>query len=95
MIIRIKLDHEDCVSVERSWYEYNAGLDVLRYLMQQDSVNENYLQQYINISEKRYVELEMKKAAVDRKYRPNEIEFSVARYEFDFENEELVYEVDN
>ena len=37
----------------------------------------------------------MKKAAADRKYRPNEIEFSVTRYEFDFENEELVYEVDD
>ena len=46
MFIRVKLDHEDCVSVERSWYEYNAGLDVLRYLMQQDSINEGYLQQY-------------------------------------------------
>ena len=88
--IRVKLDHLDSESVERSWYEYNGAKDIIGYLMTQENVNENYLQQYINIAERRYAELEMKKNAVDKKYRPADIQ-NLARYEFDFENEDLVY----
>lgn len=88
--IRVKLDHLDSESVERSWYEYNGAKDIIGYLMTQENVNENYLQQYINIAERRYAELEMKKNAVDRKYRPADIQ-NLVHYEFDFENEDLVY----
>ena len=88
--IRVKLDHLDSESVERSWYEYNASKDIIGYLMSQETVNEEYLQQYINVTERRFVELEMKKTAIDNKYRPLEFTGN-GTYEFDFENEELVY----
>ena len=89
--IRVKLSPEDNSLIERQFYEYNAARDIIGYLMQQDKVNEQYLQQYINIAEKRYAELEMNKAAADKHYRPEGIEPS--SYTFDFEAEELVYEV--
>lgn len=89
--IRVKLDHEDCTLIERLFYEYNAARDIISYLMQQDKINETYLQQYINIAEKRFAELEMNKNAVDKAYRPEGI--NPSSYSFDFEAEELVYEV--
>lgn len=93
--IRVKLDHEDCSVIERGWYEYNASKDIIGYLMSQDKVDEKYLQQYINITECRYVELELKKRAVDLKYRPKDLRNKVANYEFDFENEELIYTIED
>ena len=89
--IRVKLSHEDCTLIERLFYEYNAAKDIISYLMQQDKINEIYLQQYINIAEKRFTELEMNKNAVDKAYRPEGI--NPLSYSFDFETEELVYEV--
>ena len=89
--VRVKLTPEDNGLIERQFYEYNAARDIIVYLMQQQSINEDYLQQYINIAERRFVELEMNKKAVDKAYRPKDIEPS--SYSFDFEAEELVYEV--
>lgn len=89
--IRVKLSHEDTTLIERLFYEYNAARDIIGYLMQQDKINETYLQQYINIAEKRFTELEMNKNAVDKAYRPEGI--NPSSYSFDFEAEELVYEV--
>ena len=91
--IKVKLIHEDCALIERLFYEYNASKDIICFLMQQDSVNETYLQQYINIAEKRFTELEMNKKAVDKHYRPEGI--GAANYEFDFENEELIYTIED
>jgi hypothetical protein len=87
--VRVPLPKEDIELIERLFYEYNAAKDIIAFLMQQDKVNEEYLQQYINIAEKRYAELEMQKAAVDKFYRPEGI--NPQSYQFDFEAEELVY----
>ena len=87
----VKLAFEDCSLIERQFYEYNAARDIIGYLMQQDKVNEQYLQQYINIAEKRFAELEMNKNLMDKRYRPEGI--NPSSYSFDFETEELVYEI--
>ena len=89
--IRVELSSDDNGLIERQFYEYNAARDIIAYLMQLDKINEQYLQQYINIAEKRYTELEMNKLAVDKAYRPEGIK--PLSYTFDFEAEELVYEV--
>lgn len=91
--IRVKLAPEDNSLIEREFYQYNASRDIIAYLMQQDKVNEQYLQQYINITETRFTSLEMHKNAVDKAYRPEGIE--PLNYSFDFEKEELVYEVED
>lgn len=57
--------------------------------MEQDKVNEQYLQQYLNIAEKRFTELEMNKNLMDKRYRPEGI--NPSSYSFDFETEELEY----
>lgn len=91
-VIRVKMEPNDIQLIERLFYEYNASKDLVGYLMQQDKVNEDYLQQYINITEKRFTELEMHKDMMDRQYRPEGI--NPVNYSFDFINEELVYEVE-
>ena len=89
--IKVKIDHEDNLIIERGWYEYNAARDIIAYLMQQPNINEQYLQQYINIAEKRFVELEMHKQAADKRYRPEGI--NPVNYSFDFEEEVIIYDL--
>lgn len=91
--IRVNISHEDSSLIERLFYEYNAAKDIISYLMQQENINESYLQQYINIAERRFVELEMQKSEVDRHYRPPALR--ATNYEFDFENEDLIYTVED
>lgn len=90
--INVSMAHEDIELVERLFYEYNAAKDLVGYLMQQDKVNETYLQQYINITERRFAELEMHKDMMDRRYRPANI--NPTNYTFDFINEQLIYDVE-
>lgn len=90
--VNVKMAHEDIELIERLFYEYNAAKDLVGYLMQQDKVNETYLQQYINITERRFAELEMHKDMMDRQYRPADI--NPVNYTFDFINEQLVYDVE-
>ena len=89
--IRVNLDHEDCILIERLYYEYCGARDIIGFLMQQPQINEEKLQEYINITEKRYAELEVNKAQVDAHYRPEGID--PIQFEFDFVNEDLVYTV--
>ena len=90
--VNVKMAPEDISLIERLFYEYNASRDLVSYLMQQDRINENYLQQYINITEKRFVELEMHKDLMDRQYRPEGLD--PVNYTFDFVNEQLIYDVE-
>ena len=89
--IAVPMEHTDIELIERLFYEYNAAKDLVGYLMQQDKVNEEYLQQYINITEKRFTELEMHKDLMDRQYRP--VGITPINYTFDFIGEQLVYDV--
>lgn len=40
MTVKVNIGEQDSVCVERLWYEYNAALGVLRYLMSQSDVLE-------------------------------------------------------
>lgn len=90
--VKVPMEHADVELIERLFYEYTAARDLVGYLMQQDKVNETYLQQYINVTERRYTELEMYKDVMDRQYRP--IDINPTNYTFDFINEQLVYDVE-
>lgn len=90
--VRIQLSHEDNAYIEKLWYEYNAKRDVVGFLMEKDKVNEAYLQEYLNVTEAKYAELELAKQKIDLKYRPKDIT-NLVGYSFDFEKEELVYEI--
>lgn len=75
--------------VERLFFEYNASLNILRYLMSQDDVKNEYIQRYSDSSEKKYTELEIVKESISKEYAP--VEFSRYNYHFDFENNTIIY----
>ena len=75
--------------VERLFFEYNASLNILRYLMSQDDVKDEYIQRYLDCSEKKYTELEIAKEYISKEYAP--YEFGKYNYRFDFENDTIIY----
>lgn len=88
----VKINEEDSNLVERMFYEHAAGKDNIAFLMKDSDVNRGLLQEYINIVEKRYYELEKSKALISRKYEPIEIKGKSYAYTFNFEDETITYE---
>lgn len=92
MRINIKIHPEDSNLVERKFYEHAAGKDNIAFLMKDADVNRELLQDYINIIEVRYFELEKLKTLISKKYEPVELKGKPYGYTFDFENESIIYE---
>ena len=88
--IKVQLAKEESTYVERLWYEYNASLNILRFLMSQETVLEQHLQKYLDSSEAKYAELEMAKDSVSKAHKPEEI-IGQYDYQFDFDEECLIY----
>lgn len=91
-MIEIKIHPEDSNLVERKFYEHAAGKDNIAFLMKDADVNRDLLQDYINIVEVRFCELEKIKALLSKKYEPAELNGKPYAYTFDFENEAIIYE---
>lgn len=89
--IKVRLTHEENNYVERLWYEYNASLNILRYLMSQDDILEKHLQKYLDSSEAKYTELEFAKKEISEHYKPSNISDSY-EYHFNFDEECLIYQ---
>lgn len=96
-MITVNINIEDSQAVEKAFYEYNASLNILSYLFKQNNINEEYLEQYIQKSEKYFIILEETKNIVSNKYMPNEDINKKYNYSFDFENHNIIYteRVDN
>ena len=90
--IVIKIDSEDSNLVERKYFEHAAGKDNLQFLMRDAEVNMRILQQYIDIVEKRFYELEKCKKYISDKYCPEELKGKSYDYSFDFDEETITYE---
>lgn len=75
--------------VEKLFFEYNASLNIVRYLMSQDDVKDEYIQRYLKQCEEKHVELEVTKKEVTEEYAP--IEFNKYNYTFDFRNYTIIY----
>lgn len=91
--IRVSIAETDSVYVERLWFEYNAALNILRYLMSQDVVLEKHLQKYADSAEVKYTELELVKKDMIKKYKPDVFtENQMMNYTFDFDTESLIFE---
>lgn len=88
--IKVQLTSKESTYIERLWYEYNASLNILRFLMSQDTVLEQHLQKYLDSSEAKYTELEMAKDSVSKTHKPEEITDEYD-YQFDFDEECLIY----
>ena len=92
MRINVKIHPEDSNLVERKFYEHAAGKDNIAFLMKDADVNCDLLQDYINIVEVRFFELEKIKTLMSKKYEPIELKGKSYAYTFDFENESIIYE---
>ena len=88
--IKVQLTNKESTYIERLWYEYNASLNILRFLMSQDTVLEQHLQKYLDSSEAKYAELEMAKDSVSKAHKPEGITGEYD-YRFDFDEECLIY----
>ena len=78
--------------MERLWYEYNAALGVLRYLMAQSDVLEKNLQLYSDSCEAKGVELELTKRAVSDRFKPDG---TVISYSFNFDECAIEYDMED
>lgn len=88
----VEIPKEESTKVERLWYEYNASRDIIKFLMSDKTVIWETLQEYINVAEKRFTELEMVKQAVASAYRPATVDLAKWNYSFDFNNYKIVFE---
>ena len=77
--------------IEKLFYEYNASLNILRFLMSQDDVKEENLKTYCDVSEEKYTTLEIGKKEISEKYKPDGI--NNYNYTFDFDNQSIIYSI--
>lgn len=85
---RIRIDEGISTYIEKLFFEYNSALNILRYLASQEDVKQEYLDRYFEDAKNKGIELELAKNEVSKKYQPNG---SFSKYNFDFENCEIVY----
>lgn len=88
----VKIDSEDSNLVERKFFEHAAGKDNIAFLMKDADVNMILLQEYINVVEQRYYELEKSKSLISKKYEPIELRGKYYDYTFNFDDETITYE---
>lgn len=88
----VKISTENSDYIERLFYEYNASLNILKFLMSQESVKQKHLQLYLDSAEIKNTELEMAKKQVVDIYRSLENIPMDSTYVFDFDKEELKFE---
>lgn len=82
-----KITYDESILIEKSYYEYKSSLDILSYLMKQDKINENYLNQYLKKSEEYYIIFEETKQLIFNKYN-----LHLKTYNFDFNNLFILYD---
>ena len=88
---KVQLAKEESTYVERLWYEYNASLNIIRFLMSQEGVLEQHLQKYLDSSEEKFTALEIAKNRVSKEHKTSGISGSYD-YRFDFDDECLIYQ---
>lgn len=89
---KVKISTEDSDYIERLFYEYNASLNIIAFLMSKEEVKEKHLQFYLDSSELKYTELEMAKNKIVNFYQSEDIPNN-SQYYFDFDKEELIFQI--
>lgn len=79
--MKVSISSEESTKVERLFFEYNASVDVLKFLMTQKSLPEENLKKYNDVIMEKNWELEQAKQEVTAKYRPK----GTSNYVFLFE----------
>lgn len=88
----IELTNEDCRRVEKEYFEYQAIKDVLAFLSAQDTVNIGVLKTYMVEAEERYAALERIKREISQQYCPADFANKAYNYNFNFDNQKIIYE---
>lgn len=86
-MIAVKIDSEDSRLVEKAYYEYQASLNILNFILKQENINQEYVDEYLKKSENYFITLEKYKNFVSNKYMPEGN--TVYNYSFDFINETI------
>lgn len=82
--IIVNIPQETSESVERLFYSYHGGQDTVAFLMKDKDVRWDILQQYVNVVEARYAELEMLKDSVAKQYAPIPMGETGVPYDYEF-----------
>lgn len=82
--IVVPIPQETSEKVERLFYSWKGGRESVAFLMKDKDVRWDILQQYVNVVETRYAELEMLKSAISGQYLPDPIRFSGVSYDYEF-----------
>ena len=85
----VKIGESESNYIERLFYEYNASLNILRFLMSQDGVRPENLKIYCDASEEKYTTLELGKKEISKMYEPEGV--NNYNYRFDFDNQSIIY----
>lgn len=80
----VPIPEETSLKVERLFYEYTAGQESVKFLMKDSEVRWDVLQNYINVVETRFTELEMLKKGVSDAFLPDDIGESKLPYSYEF-----------
>lgn len=87
--ITIKLPSDVSALVEQKFYERNMSFHLVGYLMGRSDVRKDLLEEYIEVAERRDMELELYKKKIVDLYSPDPAKSW--SFSFDFENNELIF----
>ena len=82
--IIVPIPEETSVKVERLFYEWRAGRETIAFLMKDKDVRWDILQQYVNVVETRYTELELMKEGISKQYAPIPMGESGVPFDYEF-----------
>lgn len=89
MEVRVKMESNDSKALEDLYVNYVSHCNILGYLSQYGSVEDERFDKRWEDTVKISIELEKLKSKMDNKYRPRDKEYK--NYFVDFETEEMVY----
>ena len=93
MKTRVKIKQEDSELVERLFIEFQGDCNILGYLSNYGSFDEEFYDRKWEEAVQINHQLEEAKAAMDREYHPDDGQPYVM-YEFDFSSGDMIYKYD-
>lgn len=87
----IPIEEQDSLQLEKISYEYESSLNILSYLLQQDNINEYYLNNYFKKSELYFIEMKELENILLNKYISQDKELN-KQYYFNFNKKYIFIE---
>ena len=90
-VFTVNIGEENSRKMEKIWYEYNASLNIIKFLTESGTIPFENLQDYLQVAEVRFVESEKMKEELAKQFKPAEVDLTKYNYSFDFENFSIVF----